>query len=264
MISDDPISYSRDRIRKNGIDRTIIELMYGGISIGGTKINPSVALEKDLLEMCEDFNLISGEVIDVPLNKCIAIDLENRIYTIPPNARRNRDVRDVLSLRINSGMPMYGNILFGSSGSPIVDGLATMSNAVNSPYTDGLAQVRLVDANTFKITTSLSVTSTHSLISVELVNKNRLSNIKKGSYPKFFEIAKTYIQSVIYNDRLRLKKTAIFGGHEISEIESEIDSYADAAEKYQEFIDSGVIGKMLVYADESKLHNISSQQIKTY
>jgi hypothetical protein len=263
MISTDPISYARDRIMKRGIDKTILELMYGGLTITGTKKNISLEIDKEIATMCkEDFDLVSGEIIDIPLSRCKCIDMEGKVYVIPPEARRNRDVRDVLSLRTSMGMPQHGSILYGGSGSPVIDSLANLSNSIGNPYTDGVAQVKLVDSNTFRVTTNTSILATHNTVAVEIENRDRLANIKKGSYPKFFEIAKAYIESCIYNDRLRLRKTAIFGGHEISDIEGEIDSFSDSGDKYQEFIDDGTIGKMLIYADEVKLHNFYSQQIK--
>lgn len=262
MVYTDPISYSRDRIMRQGIDKTILELMYGGLTISGHKKNIGLEIEKTLVEMCADFNLISGIIIDIPISKCKIIDVDNRIYTIPPEARRHKDVRNVLSLRVGMGLPQYGALAVGNTGSAVLDSLTDLSNAISSPYTDGIAQVRLVDSNTFKVTTNASILSTHSILLAEIENRDRLANIKSGSYPKFFEIAKAYVRSTIYNDRLRIKKVAIIGGHEINDIESEIDSYSEDGDKYQEFIESGVVGKMLMYADETKLHNLYSQQIK--
>lgn len=265
MISTDPISYSRDRIlRGSRIDKTILELMFGGLTIGGMKKNKGLEIEKCLSLMCEDFSLVSGVIIDINISDCKQIDAENNIFVIPPKARRNRDVRDVLSLRLVMGLPQYDGALAANTSSAIVDSLSALSNAVSSPYTDGVAQVRLVDSNTFKVTTNASVLGTHLILAAEIENRDRLANIKKGSYPKFFEIAETYLMMCIYSDRLRLKKVAVFGGHEISDIEAEIETYSDASKDYQEFIDSGVVGKMLIYADETKLHNLYSQQIKNY
>ena len=265
MIPTDPISYSRDRIlRGSKIDKTILELMYGGVTISGALKNKGIEIEKALVTMCEDFNLISGIIIDIPINDCKLIDVDNNIFVIPPKARRNRDVRNVLSLRLTMGLPQYDGALASNTNSAIVDSLSALSGAISSPYTDGIAQVRLIDSNTFKVTTNATILGTHVILAAEIENRDKLANIKAGSYPKFFEIAQTYLMSMIYSDRLRLKKTAIFGGHEISDIESEIETYSDAADKYQEFIENGTVGKMLLYADETKLHNLYSQQIKNY
>lgn len=262
MNYSDPVSYSRDEIIRRGIDRTILELAFGGIKYNGSRKSLAMELDRVILDACNSINLISGDVIDIPVSKCKKLVGNNHIYYVPPEVRRNRDIREVLSLRTAITTPNSGTGFYVSGTSPIVDALSTMSGALSKTYTDGITQVELIDTNTIAIKASTMVLSTNDTFAVDLFNRERLNHLKKGSYSKFYTIVLSYVKSVIYNNRIAIKKAAIFGGHEISDIDSEIDGYSDESGKFDEFIEEGQVGKMLFFSDETKSQNIYQQYIK--
>lgn len=259
MIYNDPISYTRDKVMSIGIDKMLLELKFGGIDSNGVRKNIARELDKVLKEVCNDFNLISGDVMNIPLSKCKLLSKKDGlIYYVPPEIRRNVDIREVLSLRTRMPSPMLGNASLPNTGSPIINNMSHMTNALADTYTDAVTFVELEDLNTVRITTSSAVVSTHDILVAEVENRDRLKKIKKGSYPEFYKIALSYVKAVIYNDRLSLNKVAIYNGHEISDVTSAIGDFSGASEEYQSYLEDGV-GKLLTYADESKLNNIYYQ-----
>ena len=101
MIASNPVSYAVSKILSIGVDKTVLELSYGGMNSIGVRKNISTELDKLLCKyVCADFNLISGDTIDIPISKCKLIsNSDNRVYYVPPEARRNVDIREVYSIR---------------------------------------------------------------------------------------------------------------------------------------------------------------------
>lgn len=262
MIITDPITYSRGVIMNRGIDKTLINLMFGGMTNNGRAKNIAEEIDKVLKEVCNDCNLISGDLIDIPIHKCKQIDTEGRVWYVPAEARRNRDIREAISLRTNSTAPQMGVLSYGRNSGSITNRLSQMSNGFEDTYSDGVAYVRLEDANTIRITTQSTILSTNDVLVVDIENRDRLRKLKKASYPKFYKLCLEYVKAYLYNNKLALKKTAIAGGHEISDIESAIEEFSGAGDAYDEMIASGAVGKMLFFADEAKLDNLYQQSFK--
>lgn len=263
MIYNDPISYARDRIISLGVDKMILELMFGGIDSNGVKKNIARELDKVLKELCNDFNLISGDTMNISLSRCELLSSDNgMVFYVPPSERRHVDIREVLSLRTRMVSPSYGTASFPvNTSSPVINSLGSMHSAIQNTYTDAVTFVELEDLNTVRITTNGSVVSTHDILVAEVENRDRLKKLKKGSYPQFYKIARTYVRAYIYNNRLSLNKVAIYSGHEISDIQSAIGEFSGAEEEYNAYLEEGV-GKMLLFADESKLNNLYVQAVK--
>ena len=262
MIASDPISYSRDVIIARGIDKTILDLCFGGIKPNGSRKNLAEEIDNVLKEVCNDCNLISGEMIDIPIYKCKQLDSEGRLFYVPAEVRRNRDIREAISLRSNNTAPQMGVLGYGVANNTMVNKLSQLSNGLSDTYSDGVAYLRVEDTNTIRITTTSTILSTNDVLVVDIENRDRLRKLKKGSYPAFYKICLLYMKAHLYNDRLRLKKMAIIGGHEITDIETAIDEFSTANDEYDEKISSGAVGKMLFFADESKLDNLYQQAFK--
>jgi len=250
MIND-PIAYAVSAISRRGIDSTILELVYSGIHANGMKKNVASEMDRVLLDMCDDFSLISGDTMNIELSKCRRLGSEGYIYYIPPEIRSNRSVRNVLS--VHSSMISGSSVaLTGmSTGSGIASGIASMSAAISNSSSGVCTDVELKDSNTFQIITNNIVIGGYKYVEIEVENRERLKNLSKGSYPKFYKIALAYMKSVIYADRLRIRKIPMFGGHDISDIESTINEYSGASDEYDEYLSTDV-GKMLMFADKTK------------
>lgn len=262
MIHSDPVSYARDKIMSIGIDKMLLDLAFGGIDTLGNRKNIAREIEKVLKEVCDDFNLVSGDMMNIMLGKCKLLSSEpSLVYFIPPSERRNSDIREVYSLRTRMANPAFTSAAIGYSSSPVINSMINMNNSVGTGYTDAVTFVELEDNNTVRITTNGAVVSTHSVLVAEVENRDRLKKIKKGSYPEFYKIARTYVRAYIYNNRLALNKVAIYNGHEISDVQSAISDFSGAEEEYNTLVEEGV-GKMLMFADESKLNNIYFQAVK--
>lgn len=262
--STDPIAYTVSKIMSNGLDKTIIELTFGGLNNIGIRKNPAQEIDKILAKyVCNDFNLISGDVIDIPVAKCKLVNnSEGRVYVVPPEARRNRDIREVLSLKKKTGIQHTGIGLdvYPETSSSILDGLSTMLNNMSTTTPTGNTFVELEDDNVIRVTSSNGSFSGYDTFVVEIENRERLKRLKKGSYPLFAKIAISYIKSYIYANRIAINKASIFGGHELSEISSVISEYSGAAEEYDVYLDTEA-GKMLLFTDESKLNSLYQNMV---
>lgn len=264
MISSDPISYTVSKIMSTGIDKTVLELAYGGLSNIGIRKNVAQEIDKVLAKyVCNDFNLISGDVIDIPVAKCkLVTNSDSRVYVVPPDARRNRDIREVLSIKKKMGVQYsgLGMDMYPVTSSSIVDGLSTMMSNMTSTTPNGNTFLELEDDNVIRVTSSDGSFGSYDTFVVDIENRDRLKRLKKGSYPLFAKIAITYIKAHIYSNRIAINKASIFGGHELSEISSVISEFSGAQEEYDTYLDTEA-GKMLIFSDESKLNSLYQHMV---
>lgn len=263
-ISTDPISYTISKIMSNGIDKTILELAYGGMNNIGIRKNVAQEIDKILAKyVCNDFNLISGDVIDIPVSSCKLVpSSDSRVYVVPATARRNRDIREVLTIKKKTYVhnTTLGLDIYPVTGSSIIDGLSSMSANMSSTTPTGNTYLELEDDNVIRVTSSDGSFHGYDTFVVEIENRERLKRLKKGSYALFAKIATTYIKSHIYSNRIAINKASIFGGHELSEISSVISEFSGASEEYDTYIDTEA-GKMLVFSDESKLNSLYQNMV---
>lgn len=262
--STDPVSYTVSKILNIGIDKTVLELAYGGLNAIGIRKNIAQEIDKILAKyVCNDFNLISGDVIDIPVSKCKLIsNSDGRVYIVPPEARRYRDIREAITIKkklnvyiANTGLDTYNN-----PSSSIVDGLSSMSAGMMSTVPTGNTFLELEDDNIIRVTSSDGSFNGYDTFVVEIENRERLKRLKKGSYPLFAKIAIAYIKAHIYSNRVAINKASIFGGHELSEISSVISEFSGAQEEYDTYLDTEA-GKMLTFSDESKLNSLYQNMV---
>ena len=260
-MSTDPVSFTVSKIMNTGIDKTILELAYGGMNNIGIRKNVAQEIDKIIAKyVCNDFNLISGDVIDIPVAKCKLVpSSDGRVYIVPPEARRFRDIREALTIKkktsiYNTGL---GLDVYPVTSSPIIDSLSSM--AANITPT-GNTFLELEDDNVIRVTSSDGSFHGYDTFVVEIENRERLKRLKKGSYPLFAKIAITYIKSHIYANRIAINKASIFGGHELSEVSSVISEFSGASEEYDTYIDTEA-GKMLLFSDESKLNSLYQNMV---
>lgn len=263
-MSTDPVSFTVSKIMTNGIDKTVLELAYGGMNNIGIRKNVAQEIDKIIAKnVCNDFNLISGDVIDVPVSKCKLVpSSDGRVYIVPPEVRRYRDIREVLTLKKESYIHNTGIGLdiYPVSSSPIMDGLTSMVNNMASTTPTGNTFLELEDDNVIRVTSSDGSFQGYDTFVVEIENRERLKRLKKGSYQLFAKIAIAYIKSHIYANRIAINKASIFSGHELSEISSVISEFSGALEEYDTYIDTEA-GKMLVFSDESKLNSLYQNMV---
>lgn len=263
-MSTDPVSFTVSKIMNTGIDKTILELAYGGMNNIGIRKNVAQEIDKIISKyVCNDFNLISGDVIDIPVSKCRLIPNSNsRVYIVPAEARRNRDIREVLSITkktavYNTGL---GLDMYPMTGSSIMDGLSTMAANMSGTTPTGNTYLELEDDNVIRVTSNDGSFYGYDTFVVEIENRDRLKRLKKGSYSLFAKIAITYIKSHIYANRIAINKAGIFGGHELSEVSSVISEFSGASEEYDTYIDTEA-GKMLTFSDETKLNSLYNHMV---
>lgn len=263
-MSTDPVSFTVSKIMNTGIDKTILELAYGGMNNIGIRKNVAQEIDKIIAKyVCNDFNLISGDVIDIPVAKCKLVpSSDGRVYIVPPEARRFRDIREALTIKkktsiYNTGL---GLDVYPVTSSPIIDSLSSMAANMSTTTPTGNTFLELEDDNVIRVTSSDGSFHGYDTFVVEIENRERLKRLKKGSYPLFAKIAITYIKSHIYANRIAINKASIFGGHELSEVSSVISEFSGASEEYDTYIDTEA-GKMLLFSDESKLNSLYQNMV---
>lgn len=260
MLATDPISYSRNRIMKTSIDPTLIQLSFGGVTIDGKRKNAALEIDKLLMDVCDELNLISGEVITVELSKCKLLASSNTygmIYYIPPEVRKNRDVRIAISVDYNDSSISYlGGTSYGSMSNGVESALTKLSNSLNPTIGEASTEVYLEGTNTVRVISNVGTNyTTYTKLTIEIENKSKLMNLHKASYPNFHLICLAYLKSYIYNHKLTISKASIYGGHELSEITNIIDTFSGAEQEYNEYI-SLKAPKMLMFSDPKKTNSI--------
>lgn len=257
MIYNDPVTYARSMIMKGVIEGTILEMVFGGISMMGTRKNIAVEIDRVINDVCDSMNLLFGELIDIPLSDCQCIDNGlGKTFYVPPLARKNRDIRNVMSINHNITSVM-GMMNVNTTGNSVTAGMSRVFDSMSPNIIVGSSYIEMEDSNTFRITGDSIFLSGMEMVTIDLENRTRLKRLRKGSYPLFAKIATKYVEAYIYSKRITLKKVAILGGYEMSDIESVISEFSGSRTEYDQLMDEDA-GKMGTFADESKLNAIYS------
>jgi hypothetical protein len=100
------------------------------------------------------------------------------------------------------------------------------------------AQVEVIAENTVSIKDSLRLVSSMYL-RCTLANDENLTNINPRSYPYFTKLVEYATKAYIYNDLIvKIGSNELQGGFELGVSKSIIESYSDAEQNYQDYLEN--------------------------
>ena len=181
-----------------------------------------------------DCNVVGGEQRSISLDGVKARRVADAlIYTIPLKKTGGRHIITAMTLETSEGgdANVAGGIL----------------DAVSGPETLNSSRVELVGPNTIAV--SSVIPGIGMFLRCMLSNDPELSNFSQKSYLAFGELCVLAAKATIYNKLfITLGESGSNGGNTNAATQSVIDSYSDATELYNEFLNKRW-RKISMYAD---------------
>ena len=255
------IDYAINKIKKIGIDRHILELVFLK-EPNGLGISPSIDEQIETLVIDElvlkDLNVIGGMEVNIPLDKCNVSYVQNTLYnrnavvTVPFELTNGRKILEALNvLLILSQEFTYG----GSNRlTQLMDQLSrsklNMENNVR-PITD----LKLIAPNTILIFDNTTILQ-NGILNVMVEHNNNLSNISMRHADHFYKLVLLAVQAYSYNKvKIELDRGALYNGHEAGAVNTILESYADAKQEYEQLLEEKW-GKIAFMSDRQSMNDL--------
>lgn len=187
-----------------------------------------------------DINIIGGTHITVPLAglPMEPVDGNALVVRIPKSRTQGRSIISVLSLAIGTVATdgMIYNPLNRVSDS--LNAAQQMLNSVSSiPYVSE-AQLMILADNVIMIQGMSGIVG-NLFLRCEVENDENLNMLKRRSYFAFSKLCVLATKSYIYNNSIIPMDVAFYeGGMNMGKMADIIDSYSEAEEQYQEFLET--------------------------
>lgn len=187
-----------------------------------------------------DCNLVGGTQLVIPLNtvKPEYIDLNTIVYRIPKSLTQGRTITRVHSLGVGLGSTYNGVLNRNTHGFSAVLDAADAVVASHAPIPlVSTANLRLIGENTVLVTEQLSLpTNVQLLCYVEY--DEVFSQLRPTAYNKFSRLVELAVKAYIYNElSIPMGQSQLVGGMELGRFREIIDSYADANELYETYLE---------------------------
>lgn len=195
-----------------------------------------------------DCDIVGGIECQIDLTTLPAMwsDDRTRVYRIPKDRTQGRSIISVLSV----GYYPTSQMLVSSLGQSVAvgstlsqtDATATasaagmlMNSATRVPITS-TASARLVGENTVMVDDMYIIGRDYTLRCV-IANDENLNNIQPRSFIDFAKLVEYAVKAYIYNELIvEIGQAELQGGQELGVFKTIVESYSDAAENYQNFL----------------------------
>lgn len=190
-------------------------------------------------------NSINGEMKDVPLHSCKILSgslLKGYLYQIPKSQTEGRNVISIQNVTLKqmgsafTGASNYSNVVSGNDMSTLVaSSLRKSSIPPRYSFTDFIYR----NNNIVFLPTAISMFPIEAHFRCILENDANMTNLAREAQVAFGKLCVLACKGYIYNELLpKLDQGYIEGGAEIGVIKEMIDSYSDANEQFDEFLES--------------------------
>ncbi len=186
-----------------------------------------------------DCNLVGGTQLVIPLStvKPEYIDLNTMVYRIPKSLTQGRTITRLLSLSSGVGTGYNSAMTRNPYGfSAVVDAAdAVVASHAPIPLVS-TANLRLIGENTVLVTEQVSLPSNVQL-TCYVEYDEEFSQLRPTAYPKFSRLVELAVKAYIYNElAIPMGQAQLVGGMELGRFREIIDSYADANELYETYL----------------------------
>lgn len=259
------------------------ELLYAGVTYGEDPqiVNLSSiedklvqkVIKRRVLLMC---NVIGGIEMMVPINQLYPTFHESMytVYQIPPELIMNKEIISALHLTYVPGSGFMGSqggysgvgSIYSPGGAdmfsnnPVVNvaGRIGASASMSGVLTN--AHLEIVARNTIAVYANYR-SLTNFGIMVTLENDSKLSNLQPRSYNALGRLCELATKAYIYNKLIiPVNSGYLSGGQDLGVFKSLLESYADAEENYQTYIQE-VWGKTMFLNDTTRTNRFLSSMI---
>ena len=196
-----------------------------------------------------DMDIVGGTELNIPLSKCEIKTYPDfvRIIKVPKALIQNRIITSVLSISylptvpslnmgiepIGVGLPLNSQ---ANTGSNLVFG--HMLNSVDTLPNVSSAETRLIADNVIYLKDTAYQNGT-GVLRVRVSNTENLNNINTKSIIAFSKMVTFAVKAYIYNKLIiEIGDKELKYGQELGIFKTVLDSYSDAEENYQEFLET--------------------------
>lgn len=186
-----------------------------------------------------DCNLCGGTEVFIPLDG-VPVERGNdytSVYRIPKNKTQNRTILSVLNITFSdpTKVSSYG-VAAGAQNSMMMQIGQSVMDAMGSIPVTSTAYVQLIAENTVMVRDTVVLPANIYLRCV-LANDENMSHIQLRSYRAFSKLVEYAVKAYIYNEYvIPMDMGELHGGQALGRFKEIIDSYADAEELYQTYL----------------------------
>lgn len=219
-----------------------LEVLQVGFIENYSRINHVVNLDERILNsvirarVMVDANLYGGVTVNIPLEDCNCLQLENRewVIEVPKSITQGKSIVNVLSLV--SYANFTGSYYSMGNRSSFVNGAEKIYNHLADHNVIQTARLELIGDNTILVQDP-SVTVYSAVIRCNLEYSKDMGELHPRYYNSFSKLCVLAVKSYIYNHcKVKLDQAYAYSGHELGTITEIIDGYSDAEEMYQEHL----------------------------
>lgn len=199
-------------------------------------------IERQIIEgrVMVDTNLCSGVETTLRLSgePFEQIDPYNMIYRIGEHLTQNRTITAVYNVSYGEGYHLGGRANLYCGSSPLSDVASGMLSAQTPMPPISTAKVSLVAHNTILVSDSGAVPMV-AYLRCQLTHEPHFANIKPCHVHTLQELVLLATKAYIYNTLvIYLDEGALRYGSQLGRMREIVDSYADAAQMYKEYLQS--------------------------
>lgn len=220
-------------------------------------IRPRVLLDCDLHGGTEAWIPLDG----IPYERT---DDYTSVYRIPKDRTQNRSIIAALNVTFTDPMhtSAYGITAGCDNSTEMQAAQAVMDAHAQIPITS-THKVQLIGENVVCVKDSMMLPPNVYLRCI-LANDENLSHLQLRSYPQFTKLCELAVKSYIWNALvIEVDIGEIQGGQIIGKIKEVLDSYSDAEEHYQEYLEN-TFSKVLFQNDQESFTRYLKLQVGGY
>lgn len=186
-----------------------------------------------------DCNLMGGTEVHIPLGGVPRQQMDNFtfVYRVPKNLTQGRTITRALSVTYGqTGYIGHTSNIPVRESSAIMDAASGMINSLLPIPMVSTAQCQLIGENTVMVNDTVAVPA-DIWLRCWIENDAGFNHLQPTSYKDFSRLVELAVKSYIYNHNvITMDRAYIHAGMELGQFKAIIDSYADAEENYQTFL----------------------------
>lgn len=238
-----PIDHAISRIKLN-IPRQILEKTFieshSRFRAYRSAVSIDALIKKNVIRdiVLTDCNLLGANELQIGIqsNWCQYIDTNTIVVRIPKSHTQNRSITEALNatyLPQSGYVQPYGTV---QGVSDVTLATNKLLNSTKAPTISGTASVELINDNTISITGAGALPS-NMFVTVMLEYDENMSTLSKTAYRVFAELCLRATKAYIWTNRIIIMdQSETEGGYDFNRFTSIIESYEDAYEMYDEYL----------------------------
>jgi len=238
------INYAISKIKSIGIPMQVLNLAFlkkpniFGISTSIDSQIRDLVIEPIVLR---DLNVVGGKQMSIDINSCYVdfyqntFNTQNLVIKVPYQVTGNRKILEAVNLLLINDMKR-----FNMTSDALTFGISKKMDFNNSTYNAGtpITNLELIGPNTILVYDNV-VNLGQAYLNVIIEYDKNGSDIKRRYWLDFYNLCLLATKAFIFNKLIvDMNAGMIYNGHELGKVTETIESYADAADQYEELLET--------------------------